>query len=434
MIRGQVIQLRPSAEQSVIFARASGIARFTYNWALEQWKRQAQAWWEAGKTGPYPTPFALMKQFNAIRSTEYPWTKEVTYYASQRAIAAVGHAFDLYHAGLARYPRFKSKLTAKRGFCACFRSSQISCKGKSIELPRVGAVRTNCHLRWENASIRRVDISYRAGRWYASVLCEIPDADNGVRVQATAGVDLGIKSPITLTVDRQPIAVDDNNLLERLNVERRKLRGANKALHRRVKGSGRRRRAQVRVGRIQMRMARVRADFQHKATRLVVQSATHVGVETLGVRGMLANGHLARRIADVGFYEIKRQLRYKLEETGGTLVEAGKWFPSSKTCSCCGSVKSELKLSERTFNCDDCGFTADRDVNAALNLEKLAADHVVSARGDGSSAKPRKRLKHSLSAKRENSAARKSGMKSESSVQIGCAPELALAIPSEDKP
>lgn len=144
-------------------------------------------------------------------------------------------------------------------------------------------------------------------------------------------------------------------------------------------------------------MSNIRSDMQHKATHLISGMASRIGVETLAVRNMMRNGRLARSIADVGFYEIKRQLKYKAVE----VVEADRFYPSSKTCSTCGSIKQDLVLSDRVFRCEHCGHECDRDVNAARNLERMAANWAVSARGDGSSARKRKLKLRSLSVKRE---------------------------------
>jgi putative transposase len=117
----------------------------------------------------------------------------------------------------------------------------------------------------------------------------------------------------------------------------------------------------------------------------------------LAVRNMMANGRLARAIADVGFHEINRQLKYK----AGQVVEADRFYPSSKTCSSCGSIKQTLKLSDRVFKCEHCGHECDRDENAARNLEKMAANRAVSVRGAGSPARRRKLSLSSLASKRE---------------------------------
>lgn len=397
MHRSQVFLLRPNQSQAEYFARAAGIARFAYNWALTEWKRQAVAWWESGKQTEFPNTLSLQKQFNSVKRECWPWMADVSKLAPEGAIFAVGQAFDAFRAGQSRYPRFKAKGRAKESFLTAASYRDCRTAGRRVRLPIVGWVRLGRECRWPNARLIKAVVSRRSGKWYLAVQYEIEDSAQIERAYPSVGVDVGIKSPIKVAFSGATLDFG-NGLRERLNVERRKLRRANKALHRRVKGSGRRLRARNKVARIQRRMSDIRLDFQHKATSLIAGMASRVGVETLNVKGMLRNGRLARHISDVGFFEIRRQLAYKADE----LVEADRFYPSSKTCSCCGSVKDKLTLSDRIFICEDCGFTCDRDENAARNLEKMAADRAVSARGDGSSARKRKLTLRSLSAKRES--------------------------------
>lgn len=400
MHRAQVFLLRPNQKQAQYFSRAAGIARFSYNWALAEWKRQAMEWWDSGKQTQFPTFFSLLKQFNSIKRESWPWITEISKFVPEGAIFAVGQAFDSYKAGQTRYPKFKSKDKIRSSFLASPTHQDCKIEGRKIRLPKIGWIRLARTMRWPGASIKKAVVSKKAGKWYVSVTFEMPDAEAIERPAIAAGVDLGIKTPIKATCSGSSFDMGAE-LLQRINVERRKLRRANKTLHRRVSGSNRRKKAKLRVSRVQKRIADIRSDFQHKATAMLSSIASHIGVETLSVKNMMRNGRLARHIADVGFFEIKRQLSYKADN----VVEAERFYPSSKTCSCCGSVKEKLTLSDRTFICDECGFKCDRDENAARNLEKLAADRAVTARGDGSSVRRRKLTLRSLSMKRESAKA-----------------------------
>jgi putative transposase len=397
MHRAQVFLLRPNKVQAEYFSRSAGVTRMSYNWALAEWKRQALEWWESGKQTMFPTAFSLQKQFNAIKKETWPWITEISKLVPEAAIFAVGQAYDAYKAGQTRYPRFKCRGKSRESFLAAASYRECSIEGIKIKFPKIGWIPVGRECRWPNARIMKAVISKRAGKWYASVSFEISDGAVAERPNLCAGVDLGIKTPLTVACGGASIALGVG-LLERLNVERRKLRRANKTLNRRVKGSNRNRLAKARVARIQKRISDIRSDFQHKATTTISSMAHRIGVETLHVKGLLRNGRLARHISDVGFFELKRQLAYKAD----ILVEADRFYPSSKTCSCCGSVKEKLSLSDRVFVCEACGFICDRDENAARNLEKLAADRAVTARGDGSPARRRKLTLRSLSVKRES--------------------------------
>lgn len=396
MHRSQLFLLRPTKAQVLYLSQAVGTARLAYNWALEEWKRQANEWWESGKQTPFPNAFALQRQFNAIKRERWPWITDVSAYVPEKAIFAVAKAYESYKADQAKYPRFKAKGRCRDSFVAAPSHRDSRLEERRLRIPRLGWVATTRSVRWPGAKAGQVVISRKAGKWYAAIGFELADGEKPDRANPAAGVDLGIKQPIKIACGGASLDMG-GNLRERLNVERRKLRRANKTMHRRVKGSGRRYRAQAKVARAHKRMSDIRLDFQHKATTTIAGMASRIGVETLSVKGMMSNRRLARHIADVGFYEIRRQLAYKADE----LFEADRFYPSSKTCSCCGSVKEKLTLADRTFNCEDCGFTCDRDENAARNLERMAADRAVSARGDGSSVRRRKLTLRSLSVKRE---------------------------------
>ena len=160
------------------------------------------------------------------------------------------------------------------------------------------------------------------------------------------------------------------------------LRKAQRALSRKIKGSARREKAKVRVAKLHARVADVRADAIHKATAMIAQTYSVVCIEDLNVAGMVKNRCLARSVSDASLGEFRRQLEYKTARTGAVLRVVDRWYPSSKTCSNCGVVKAKLSLSERTFNCDACGTSMDRDLNASINIRVAgSAPETLNARG-----------------------------------------------------
>ena len=191
------------------------------------------------------------------------------------------------------------------------------------------------------------------------------------------GVDLGVKNLATLS--DETVIPNPHALGTRLKA----LRKAQKALSRKVRGSVRREKAKERVARLHARVADVRADAIHKATSMIAGNYSIVCVEDLNVAGMVKNRHLARGVSDAALGEFRRQLEYKTARSGAVLRVVDRWFPSSKTCSNCGTVKAKLSLSERAFNCDDCGLSLDRDLNAAINiLVAGSAPETLNARGE----------------------------------------------------
>jgi putative transposase len=170
----------------------------------------------------------------------------------------------------------------------------------------------------------------------------------------------------------------------------RRLKRLNRALSRKRKGSANRRKAAARVAKLHARIASVRRDALHKATTAIVRGFAVIGIEDLNVSGMMANRKLARAIGDVGMHEFRRQLTYKAAMAGATIVVVDRWFPSSKTCSCCGVVADAMPLGVRDWTCAACGAEHDRDLNAAINL-RTAASSAVAACGEarsGAAARP----------------------------------------------
>ena len=146
------------------------------------------------------------------------------------------------------------------------------------------------------------------------------------------------------------------------------MKRAQKALSRKTKGSKRHAKARERIARIHARVANRRNDTLHKLTTRLAQTYSDISIEDLNVAGMVKNHHLAKAVMDVSFYELRRQLEYKTAKTGARLHFVDRWYPSSKTCSQCGSVKAKLSLNERIYRCENCGLVIDRDLNAAINI------------------------------------------------------------------
>jgi putative transposase len=383
MLIAHRIALDPTDKQRTYFARASGVARFAYNWALGEWQRQFLAR-KDDPSLPAPTDASLRRQLNGIKREQFPWMFDVTKCAAQEAIIDLGGAFRAFFEKRGKYPRFK-----KRGqhdsFCAANEAGTFRVDGKKIKLPVIGWVRMREAVRF-TGKFKRVTVSREADRWFISVMVETNDIKPVEQPCAAVGIDLGIATLATLsTGEAIPGPKAHTAMLKRL-------RRSNRALSRKQRGSRNAAKARKRLARLHARIANIRRDATNKATTMLAKTYRRIGIEDLNVRGMARNRHLARSIMDGGFFEFRRQLEYKARFYGATLVVADRWFPSSKTCSCCGSVKTELALSQRTFKCDDCGYEAGRDLNAARNLENMAASFAVSACGEersGAARKPR---------------------------------------------
>lgn len=392
MLIAHRIALDPANKQRTYFARASGTARFAWNWALAEWQRQHAARRE-DQSLPAPSDAGLRRQLNGLKREQFPWMFDVTKCAAQEAIIDLGGAFRSFFEKRGRYPRFKKK-GVRDSFCAANEAGTFRTDGKRIKLPVVGWVRMREELRF-SGKLKRVTISREADRWFASVMVEAADIAPAEQPSDAVGIDLGVTTLATLSRGEPiPGPKAHKALLGRL-------RRTSRSLSRKRKGSANRRKAKAKLARLHVRIANVRRDATHKATTMLAKTYARIGIEDLHVRGMARNRRLARSIMDGGFFEFRRQLAYKAKFYGATIVVADRWFPSSKTCSCCGSVKTELALSQRHYLCDACGFEASRDLNAAINLERLAASSAVSACGEERSGAVRKPRVKRASAKQE---------------------------------
>ncbi|MCI0676999.1 MAG: transposase [Phycisphaerales bacterium] len=386
------IALDPTNAQRTYFVRASGVARFAYNWALAEWKKQYEAA-KADSGLPKPSWVSLSRQLNAIKREQFPWMFDVTARAAEDAIIDLGMGFRSFFEKRGGYPRFKKK-GARDSFCAASAGSRFRVDGKKIKLPVVGWVRMREAVRF-TGKLKRATVSREADRWFVSVLVETDDIKPVEQPCAAVGVDLGVATLATLSTGEAIVGPKAHKTLLK------RLRRADRALSRKRKGSANRRKARAKLARLHSRIANIRRDATHKATTMLTKTYRSIGIEDLNVRGMARNRHLARSIKDAGFFEFRRQLTYKARFYGATVVVANRWFPSSKTCSCCGSVKAELALSKRIFQCDECGYEIDRDLNAARNLERLAASSAVSACGEERSGAVRKPRVKRASVKQE---------------------------------
>ena len=353
--RSHKIALQPTPEQAQAFVRAAGVARFTWNWALAEWK----AWHKAGRK---PTAMKLKKHFNAVKREQFPWVYDSPRDANAQPFANLGQAFRNFFGGQAKYPKLKKKGRCRDAFYVA--NDKFHVEGDVITLPRMGKVKMREALRFDGKIIGAT-VSRTADRWFVSISVEVDlpvvRCENQAR---TVGVDLGVKHLATLS---------DGTLVDGpkpLRSALKRFRRLSRALSRKAKGSRNREKARLRLARRHARVAGIRSDALHKLTTSLVRTYGCVVIEDLNVKGMGRNRRLSRAIADMGFGEFRRQLAYKVEPSLTAVVVADQWFPSSKLCRLCGALNDELMLKDRTFKCECCGHVEDRDLNAACNLER----------------------------------------------------------------
>ena len=354
MNRAHKITLDPTVRQEAYFRRCCGVARFTYNWALAEWKRQYVA-------GIKPSGASLKKQFNAIRHVDFPWTSEVLRDATAQPFLNVQRAYQNFFEKRCKYPRFKKKGIHDSFYMANDRFVVI---GNRIQIPRIGWVKMHESLRFEG-KILSATVSRTAHRWFVSIVADVPRTLTASENQAVVGVDLGIKSLATLSTGEKFEA------LRPLKKSLAKLKRLSRWLSRKQKRSNRQRKANQKVSRLHYKVSCLRKDVLHKLTTKLVRRFDVVVIEDLNVRGMSQNRNLSRAFLDMGFGEFRRMLEYKVADRCGRVIVADRWYPSSKMCSDCGFVLDILSLGTRSWDCPACGVSHDRDINAAVNLKKL---------------------------------------------------------------
>ncbi|WP_379792946.1 RNA-guided endonuclease InsQ/TnpB family protein [Massilia norwichensis] len=391
MLLAHSIRLDPTPAQRDYFVRAAGTARRVWNWALAEWLHQAAL-------GQKPNAMMLKKQFNAIKYTDpvwldadgNPWLRSIHRDAHAQPFANLAKAWSRYfercRTGERAYPPcFKKKGRCKDSFYLA--NDKFKLEECTAVLPKIGRVVLREALRWPG-KILGASVSREADHWFLSVQVEVLEkaAIRRRTANGITGVDLGVSSAATLSGGEKITAPRPlRGALRRLRIRSRRLSRKLESAKVMIGIRGRvpkgtrlpvsknRTKGAKALARLHTRVARVRRDFTHKLTARLCRENQAVGIEDLNVKGMLANVRLARAIADVGFFEIRRQLLYKALRFGTRIVLADRWYPSSKLCSTCGTRNGELTLDERTWTCASCGITHDRDVNAAVNLQRIAS-------------------------------------------------------------
>ncbi|RZT77898.1 putative transposase [Micromonospora violae] len=400
------LDLTPGQERDVL--AHAGAARVAFNWALVKVKAvmdQRTAERSYGVPDEALTPSlswslaGLRKAWNVAKPGVAPWWGEVSKEAFNTGLDALARGLKNWadsrggaRAGRSvRFPRFKSRRRSTASVRFTTGAIRVEPDRMHVVLPRLGRLKLHesarkLARRVDNGTARIMSATVRrgGGRWHVSFTVDVERAERfPARPRSVVGVDVGITHLAVLSTGE---LVDNPR---HLAAAQHRMRSLGRALSRKTgpdRRSGRRpskrwERAAARAGRAHARVAHLRRDGLHKLTTRLAREYATIVVEDLNVVGMLANRTLARCVADAGFAEIRRQLAYKTRWNGGRLLLADRWYPSSKTCSGCGTRKTKLALSEREYTCQACGLVIDRDRNASLNLAALAAEFDTAGSG-----------------------------------------------------
>jgi putative transposase len=370
VIKSVKIRLSPTKEQEILMFQSVGIARFAYNWGLSKWEKMY-------KEGLKPSKAKIKKEFNNSikKMDDFKWLYNVSAQITAQAFADLEDAYMDFFDGLAQRPKFKNKKKSKKSFYV--RYDRITFKNNSVHIEKIGKVTYS-----SNYKIPKLDkytnprCHFDGKYWYLTLGFEHGESQASLNQDLSIGIDLGISHLGVVNHLDKPIEnINKSTEVRRLKKKLKRLqRQVSRKYEMNKKGSKFVKTNNIiklerQIKLVHRRLNNIRTNHIHQATsKMIKLNPYRVVMEDLNVSGMMKNKHLAEKIAEQKFYEFKRQMKYKCQFNKIEFVLADRWYPSSKTCSCCKNIKKDLKLSDRTYTCNECGLVIDRDKNASINL------------------------------------------------------------------
>ena len=377
-------EINPTEEQKVRIRKTIGTCRFIYNFYLAHNKEL----YESGKKFMSSSQFRVWLNNEFLPShPEYSWIKEAYSKSVTQAVNNGQTAFENFFNHKSAFPKFKKKGRSDvKMYFVRNNPKDCLCERHRIKIPSLGWVRIKekgyIPTTKDGYVIKSGHVSIKADRYYVSVLIEIPDKRIASNSGEGIGIDLGLKA--FAVVSNGKIYKNINKSAKLRKLEKRLIR-EQRSLSRKYEnlkkgGSTQKRNIQkqrLKIQKLHHRIDNIRTDYINKIIAEIVKTKpSYITIEDLNVSGMMKNKHLSKAVASQKFYEFKTKLEAKCKENGIELRIVDRWFPSSKTCHCCKSIKKDLKLSDRIFRCD-CGYIEDRDFNAALNLRDATTYEVA---------------------------------------------------------
>ena len=370
MILSKKVRLKPTPEQESKLWQSVGTARFIYNYTLA---KQEENYKSGGK---FISDNDIRKELTILKQTELPWLNEVSNNVAKQAVKDACNAYKRYFKKQSNKPRFKSRRKSKPSFYNDCHKLKV--KIKNVLLEKVGWIETSEQIPMDT-KYSNPRVSFDGKYWYISVGIETKTPKT-ILTNESVGIDVGIKD---LAICSNGITIPNINKTKAVKKLEKRLRRLQRKVSNKYQENKEGRKfvktsniikleKQIRL--VHRRLSNIRNNHLHQATTLIAKTKpSRVVMETLNIQGMMKNRHLSKAIVSQGLYEFKRQMQYKCEFYGIEFVEADRFYPSSKLCSGCGHKKAELKLSERTYTCEECGVILDRDYNASVNLSKYSA-------------------------------------------------------------
>ena len=376
MLKSFKTEINPTEEQKARIRRTIGICRYVYNFYLGHNK----ALHDNGEKFMTGKSFSLWLNNEYIpKNPDKTWIREVYSKAVKKSIEDGCTAFTRFFKHQSDFPKFKKKGKSDvKMYFVRNNPKDCQCERHRLKIPTLGWVRIKekgyIPTTKDGYMIRSGTVSVKAGRFYVSVLVEIPDVNIGNNSNEGIGIDLGLKDLAIVSNGKTYRNINKSAGLKKLEKQLiREQRSLSRKYENLKKGESTQRanirKQKLKVQKLHHKMDNIRTDHINKTIAEIVKTKpSYITIEDLNVKGMMKNRCLSKAVASQKFYEFRTKLKAKCDENGIELRVADRFYPSSKTCHHCGSVRKNLKLSDRIYRCE-CGYVADRDLNAALNLK-----------------------------------------------------------------
>ena len=380
MIKSYKIRLYPTKEQEQLMWKHVGSCRFIWNWMLA---KQEELYKQGEK---HLSAFDMINLLTPLKKQEeYLWLKEVSNTSLKDICRDLDKAYKMFFKKTSGFPKFKSRKKSKPNFP--IRTDTLYFKDdKVLSIEKIGKVRYKTDFAFEygrNAcKFTNARISYINGKWMLSFGMECENQVHELN-DVSMGIDLGVKDLAIVEYNGEPLVFHNINKSKRMKSISKRMKHLQRSISRKYETNrdGKKynktkniEKQEERLRKLRARQSNIRRNYIHQSThKLVSLLPKRIVMEDLNVQGMMKNKHLSKAVQEQCFYEFIRQMEYKCAWNGIELVKADRFYPSSKTCSGCGCIKTDLKLSDRTYHCSDCGLVIDRDYNAAINLSRYVA-------------------------------------------------------------
>lgn len=375
MYKSYKTRLYPTKEQEILFKKHIGCCRFIYNYMLDLQSKN----YNAGNK--YLSRFDMIRLLTSLKKLEeFSWLNEVSNHSLQIICGDLDSAFKCFFNKISKYPKFKSKHKLYLKFPV--RIDTLYFKSETlVNIAKCGKVKYKSDFKFpigiHVCKFINPRIESKNGKWILSFSMEYENQVQNTN-DFSMGIDLGIKELAVVSCNNQEYIFHNINKSKRLRDIEKRIKYVQRSMSRKFRQNKERtnnwERERQKLRRLYAKQTNIRDNYLHQTTRFIVNlSPSRVVMEKLDITSMMKNKYLAKEIAEQKWYEFTRQMQYKCEWAGIEFVQVDKYYPSSKTCSHCGHIKKDLKLSDRIYKCPICNLEIDRDLNAARNLERYIA-------------------------------------------------------------